>query len=212
LDLTHPADVERMQESLRATNPLAEDIIEMYEKKKMLEAVQKPIFEYNKQRKARLKEQFLDILQTSDSWKDKSIGLLYKNNTFERNIDDIVTDKKAAEKLKDILPRQIHKHVADATRYKNKLRNKIRGFNIDTNKTYNIEVEVAGEILKGEATEADLIQMYGEGIVTKTYLDQLGANTKKIVETADKFREIYNELFEKINTAYVANGYAPMEY
>jgi len=212
LKLTHPADIERMQESLRATNPLAEDIIAMYEKKKMLEAVKKPIYEYNKQRKARLKSQFLDILQTSDRWKDKGSGLAYMNNTFERNIDDIVTDKRAAEKLKDILPRQIHKHVADATRYKNKLRDKIRGFDIDTTKTYNIEVQAAGELLKGEATEADLIQMYGEGIVTKQYLDKIGANTKKIVETADKFREIYNELFEKINEAYVTNGYAPMEY
>ena len=73
-------------------------------------------------------------------------------------------------------------------------------------------MQAAGELLKGEATEADLIQMYGEGIVTKQYLDKIGANTKKIVETADKFREIYNELFEKINEAYVANGYAPMEY
>lgn len=212
LKLSHPADVNRMQDYLRETNPLAEEIIEMYEKKKMLEAIQKPIFEYNKQRKAKLKSKFLDILQTSDSWKDKGKGLAYMNNTFERNVDDIVTDKKAAEALKDALPRQIHKHVADATRYKNKLRNKIRGFNIDTNKTYDIEVEVAGEILKGKATEADLIQMYGEGIVTETYLDKIGANTNKIVETADKFREIYNELFEKINAAYVANGYAPMEY
>ena len=35
--------------------------------------------------------------------------------------------------------------------------------------------------------------------MTKQYLDKIGADTKKIVETADKFREIYNELFEKIN-------------
>lgn len=199
-------------ESIQKNNPLGVEIVEMFKLKKQLAEIQRPIFEYNAQRKAILKQEYLDILATSDSWKDKSKPISYSNDTFERNIDDIVTDKIEAEHLKDILPRSVHKNVAKATRFKNKLRNQIRSFNIDTKKEYEINVRTSNGDIKGKATEADLIQMYGEKLITKSYLDKIGANTEKIIKTTNEFRKIYDSLFEMINDVYIANGYAPMEY
>ena len=212
LKCKYESEINLMKDELIENNPLGEKIIELYELKKELRRIQAPIFEYNTQRKQKLKEMFLRLISTSDAWKDKSTGAGYWNNTFERNIDDIITDKDSGEKLKDILIRSIHKNVAESTRFKDNYRSRIRQLNIDTKKKYGVEIRVDGETIKGLATEADLIQMYGENLIGKVYLEKIGANVEKIDKIALEFRKIYNELFEKLNEVYIQNGYAPIEY
>ena len=205
------ATLKDMQEN----NPNAKAIYKLYNLKQELAQVKEPVREYRKVNRERNRQEFMDLLTTSKSWREKHKfgGLRYKAETFERIIDDIVTDKKAAERLKDMLPRSIHKHVAEGNRYKNELRDRIRRLNLDNKKLYEVEFENKNQqVIQAELTESGLVQIYGEGLVTKEYLDKIGADVVKITESATEFRKIYNELIEKINESYVRNGYKPIEY
>lgn len=205
------ATLKDMQEN----NPNAKAIYKLFNLKQELAQVIEPVREYRKANKERNRREFMDLLTTSKSWREKHKfgGLRYKAETFERIIDDIVTDKKAAERLKDMLPRSIHRHVAEGNRYKNELRDRVRRLNLDNEKLYEVEFENKNEqLIQAELTESGLVQIYGEGLVTKEYLDKIGADVVKITEAAEEFRKIYNEMIEKINESYVRNGYKPIEY
>ncbi|MEG1862933.1 MAG: hypothetical protein RR198_04935 [Oscillospiraceae bacterium] len=205
--------LEALKRDINDNNPNAENVINLYELKKKLANILVPAAEYNRQVRENRKTVFRELLTTAAVWKDKKTGLSYKSNTFERNIRDIVTDKEAAEKLIDILPTSIHKHVAQATRYKNLMRNKIRALNIDNKTKYKVEfLDEGGNVISGELTESGLVQAYGERLISKKYLDTLGVKTEKIVSTAEMFRKTYNEILEEINKIYIQNGYRPIEY
>ena len=201
--------------NMQDTNPNTKVIYKLYNLKQELEQTREPIREYARGNKTAKRAEFTDLLKTAKSWNEKHKfgGLRYKAETFERIIDDVVTDKKAAEKLKDMLPRSIHKHVAEGNRYKNELRERIRALNLDNKKLYDVEFENKnGQLIKCQLTESGLVQTFGEGLIDEDYLDAIGADVQKIIDSATEFRKIYNELIEKINEAYVRNGYKPVEY
>lgn len=213
--IKNPSVLAATLKDMQENNPNAKAIYKLYSLKQELAQVKEPVREYRKANRERNRREFMDLLTTSKSWNEKHKfgGLRYKAETFERIIDDIVTDKKAAEKLKDMLPRSIHKHVAEGNRYKNELRDRVRRMNLDNKKLYEVEFENKNEqLIQAELTESGLVQIYGEGLVTKEYLDNIGADVEKITDAAKEFRAIYNEMIEKINESYVRNGYKPIEY
>ena len=213
--IKNPSVLAATLKDMQENNPNAKAIYKLYSLKQELAQVKEPVREYRKANKDKNRREFMDLLTTSKSWNEKHKfgGLRYKAETFERIIDDIVTDKKAAKKLKDMLPRSIHKHVAEGNRYKNELRDRVRRMNLDNKKLYEVEFENKNEqLIQAELTESGLVQIYGEGLVTKEYLDNIGADVEKITDAAKEFRAIYNEMIEKINESYVRNGYKPIEY
>lgn len=213
--IKNPSVLAATLKDMQENNPNAKAIYKLFNLKQELAQVKEPVREYRKANKERNRREFMDLLTTSKSWREKHKfgGLRYKAETFERIIDDVVTDKKAAERLKDMLPRSIHKHVAEGNRYKNELRDRVRRLNLDNKKLYKVEFENKNQqLIQAELTESGLVQIYGEGLVTKEYLDKIGADVEKITDAAKEFRTIYNEMIEKINESYVRNGYKPIEY
>jgi len=210
-DNVRSAILKDMQEN----NPNAKVIYKLYNLKQELAEARVPIREFSKTNRERNRSRFMELLTTSKAWNEKHKfgGLRYKAETFERIIDDVVTDKKAAQRLKDMLPRSIHKHVAESNRYKNELRDRVRRLNLDNKKLYDVEFENNNnQVVTGQLTESGLVQIYGEGLVGKEYLEQIGADVEKITSAATEFRKIYNEMIEQINRAYVRNGYKPVEF
>ena len=61
-------------------------------------------------------------------------------------------------------------------------------------------------------SEAELVQLYGEGIISEADIERIGADKEKIKTCTAKFKEVYNQLFTEVNRAYISNGYEPMNY
>ena len=65
---------------------------------------------------------------------------------------------------------------------------------------------------KQKATEATLVQLYGEKLIRKEDLEFLGADVAKIENAVQTLRGIYNQLIEKANNELIRHGYEPIEF
>lgn len=59
-------------------------------------------------------------------------------------------------------------------------------------------------------SEAELVQLYGEGIVNDAVLEKLGVSPEHIKKCVAEFKGIYEQLYSEVNRAYISNGYKPM--
>ncbi len=206
-------------------------IREIYEAKSDYEGLMVQVREFNKNRKAALRHEADGYLTDAIKWKDKGAGFLYQRETMERNIYDVVKDKKTADEIVRRYFVPVHKNEAWRTKLKNEYRERVREMDISrkTQKGNKLSeaaaVQIYGEALDNiEVLEAQLSKKAGDdwrnGHTLKEWkaiLEDITAsnpnmNMAKIKDAVDEFRNIYNELFDKMNDARIRNGYEPVDY
>lgn len=146
------------------------------------------------------------LFDTVHDWKDKKRGLAYSSETMERNIRDIVPNAELAQKIIDTLFTPVHASQAEANRFLNEYRDRVRALGLARKKHFDVEVDGRRE----KVSQSGLVQLYGEGKLSDAALRAAGADVKKIKIAAAEMRTIYNELFEQIDSALIANGYPPV--
>ena len=207
-------------------------ITAVYEAKREYERLTKLIKEWNNSRKAQLREQADEYLQTANDWKDKKAGILYSRETMERNILDIVKDKKLAKDIIGEYFTPVHEAQAKATKLKNKYRERVKALNLSTKETRAMQK-------RGQVSEAHAVQLIGEamdnirmlensrgrmeqrdgktlsdwrGIVQDLWAQNPQLDKAKIEHAIEEFRKIYDELFRMMNDSRLRNGYEPVNY
>ena len=202
-------------------------VLEVYNAKRAYEELAAIIDENNKAIKNARLAIIEELLETSDDWTDKKTGFAYSRETMERNIRDIVPDKKVAKRIIDELFTPVHANEASRTRLKNDYRDRVRKLNISR------------KVAKGnKVSEAYAVQFLGEANSAIAYLQDkrpdlreggltydewqtarnefLAENPNldmpKIEQAIEEFRAIYDELFQMVNQARLRNGYPPVDY
>ena len=211
-------------------NPLTDNvngILEVFRAKAEYEKFARQIRRWNAQRKERLYALADKLLETAGKWKDKSAGWKYSRETMERNIRDIVKDKKLADEIIDTLFKPVHDAAAKATKMKNEYRDRVRALKLSR------KVESGDTI-----SEAAAVQLLGEaednirylqdnkfvkerdgktledwsGIVRDIWESNPSLKPEKIRKAVEEFRQIYDDLFKQMNDARMRNGYEPINY
>ena len=204
----------------------------VYEAKREYERYAKTIHEWNDSRRAELRKTADELLKTANSWKDKKAGILYARETMERNIYDIVKDRKLAKRIIDEYFTPVHTAQAQSTRLKNRMRDRVRKLNLSTTETKAMQRE-------GRVSEAHAVQLIGEAadnirmlensrgrmkerdgktlddwrsIVQDLWAKNPQLDRAKIEGAVEEFRSIYDELFGMMNETRLRNGYEPVNY
>ena len=221
----------RGETELQYLNPETENvqgITEVYQAKQEYERISSLLRQWNQSRKAALRTQAEQLLQTANDWKDKKSGFLYARETMERNIRDIVPDEQLADQIIDTYFTPVHRAAADANRLKNRFRDQVR--NMDLSRSVadgNIVSEAHAVQLLGEAE--DNIRMIEQSrgrrkvrdgktleewraVVNDLWKENPNLNEQKIRDAVKQFRTIYDELFQMMNDTRVRNGYEPVNY
>lgn len=202
-------------------------ITEVYNAKLEYEKFARQIRRWNAARKEDLRALADKLLATASDWKDKGSGWLYSRETMERNIRDIVPDKKVAQEIIDTLFKPIHDGAAAANRMKNQYRDRVR------------KLELSRKVAEGNTiSEAAAVQLLGEaednirhlkqnrflserdgktledwqGIVRDFWEQNPNLDAGKIRRAVKEFSDIYDELFEQMNEVRMRNGYEPVNY
>lgn len=193
-------------------------IINVFNAKQPLNVIQESIQENKRNiRELRLEQAQKDLGDLS-KWKDKKMGLLYSRETASRNIYDIAP-KKIAEKIDNEYIQQYHINEAKAVRTINKYTDVIKNLKLSSHKKYNATFSMQ-EILDGElqdvvktkkVSEAELVQIFGEGRITLDQLQETGVDTQKIIKSVETFRNIYDQLFDNVNEILLKNGLEPVQ-
>lgn len=190
-------------------------IINVSKVKQPLEGIKKSIKEYNKAHKEFLRDEADTLTKNSASWKEKKSGFQYQRETMERNIRDIVPDKKEAANIVNTYFTPVHENEAKSTRMKNEYRDRVKKLNLNDEAKY----EVAFETKKGggvpnatKVSEKALVQLLGENIITKEMVKKSGADVVKVEKAVNEFRQIYDDLLKQSNDVLIENGYAPVDY
>ena len=200
----------------------------VYEATAEYERLVKLLTDYKKRQRAALLETADRYLETANDWKDKRTGLAYARETMERNFEDIVPDRKLAKELVREYITPVHDAEANATRFKTEYRDKVRA------------LELSRKVEKGnEVSEAHAVQLLGEamdnirilessrgrmaerdgktledwrGVVQDLRAGSPSLDWAKINNAVERFRKIYDELFQRLNDVRVRNGYEPINY
>ena len=199
----------------------------VYAAKQVYEQQARVIRDYNRKRKAGLRNQADTFLKNAGSWKDKRAGILYSRETQERNVYDIVKNKAEAKALIAEYFAPVHRHEAAATKMKNELRDKVRALNLSRKvQKGNLVSEAHAVQLLGEAE--DNIRMLKnnkrmntrdgktlqewEAIVENLWKESPKLDQQKIRNGVQSFREMYDDLFRQMNEVRVRNGYEPINF
>lgn len=200
----------------------------VYEATAEYERLVKLLTDYKKRQRAALLEAADRYLETANDWKDKRTGLAYARETMERNFEDIVPDRKLAKELVREYITPVHDAEARATRFKTEYRDKVRALELSRKVAQGNEVSEAHAVqLLGEAMDNIRILENSRGRMAerdgKTLEDWRGVvqdlragspslDWAKINNAVERFRKIYDELFQRLNDVRVRNGYEPINY
>lgn len=161
-------------------------------------ARQMAIKEYRQEAKDMLNEIGLENI------KDKKRGLSYQINTMKRNLRDIM-NQKSADKMYDTYFKPISIHNAQIETDINEYNARIEQFNLnDKESTYT---QMLGELKYNPATQLtkDFVDDYLQK--NKSKID-----TEKVNNAIEEFRNVYDELIQRVNESLIANGYKPIDY
>lgn len=199
-----------------------EGISRLYPAKKTVDDNNRILKENKKAIKSTRLKEAESFIENSTEWKDKKLGFQYSTETAERNIYDVVKDRKEAKEIIDTYFKPIHEHEANATRQVNGYVDKINSLGISIKDEFEMSSIIASKIKdkmlpdeklqQNKLSESSLVQLYGEGIINQKDIEDLGADFSKIHHATDVLKGIYNEMYTQINKALVANGYDPVEY
>ena len=206
----------------------AKGIEAVYQAEREYEKTAKVIREYNRRRKAALKQEADEYLQTANSWKDKKTGLQYARETQERNIMDIVPDEALAKKIIERYFTPVHEAQAKATTMKNTMRDQVKKMNLSRKvEKGNLVSEAHAVQLLGEAEDNIRVLENSRGrmkvrdgktldewkaVVANLWKENPKLNEQKIRSAVNQFRGIYDALFQQMNETRVRNGYEPINY
>lgn len=205
-------------------------ITAVFEAQEEYERIAQTIREWNAQRKQELRDEADEYLQTANDWKDKKSGILYARETQERNVLDIVPDKKVANAINRKYFMPVHQAEAMATQFKKTMRGKVAELKLSTKETKAMKKA-------GKVSEAHAVQLIGEArdnaemarrsrdkkrdgkteAEWKAIEEDLWKNNPELdkakIENAIKeFRKIYDELLNMMNDVRIQNGYEPVNY
>lgn len=203
-------------------------IIAVYEASVEYEKLVQQINDYKQSVRAQAAAKADEYLKTANRWKDKAIGLAYARETMERNIEDIVPDKKlAADIIREYIT-PVHDAEAAATRFKNQMRDRVRKLELGIKPTKGNEVSEAYAVqLLGEAEDNIRVLRESRGRLERrdgktaeewaAEIAELKEHNPsmdwgKIENAVGEFRKIYDELIDRLNEARVRNGYEPINY
>lgn len=193
-------------------------IVNVFRAKQPLNVIQESIKENKKNIRELRMEQAQEDLGDLSKWKDKKMGWLYSRETASRNIYDIAP-KEVAKKIDNDYIQQYHINEAKAVRTINQYTDEIKNLKLSSHKKYKATFSMQ-EILDGElkdvvktkkVSEAELVQIFGEGRITLDQLQETGVNTQKIINSVETFRNIYDKLFDDVNEVLLKNGLEPVQ-
>ena len=203
-------------------------ITEVYQAKQEYERISRLLRQWNQSRKAGLRSQAEQLLQTANEWKDKKSGILYARETMERNIRDIVPDEQLADQIIETYFTPVHRAAADANRLKNRYRDQVRSMNLSRNVAEGNTVSEAHAVqLLGEAEDNIRMIQQSRGrrrirdgktleewqaVVNDLWAENPNLDQQKIRSAVAEFRTIYDELFQQMNDTRIRNGYEPVNY
>ena len=203
-------------------------ITEVYQAKQEYERISRLLRQWNQSRKADLRSQAEQLLQTANEWKDKKSGILYARETMERNIRDIVPDEQLADQIIETYFTPVHRAAADANRLKNRYRDQVRSMNLSRNVAEGNAVSEAHAVqLLGEAEDNIRMIQQSRGrrrvrdgktleewqaVVNDLWAENPNLDQQKIRSAVAEFRTIYDELFQQMNDTRIRNGYEPVNY
>ena len=203
-------------------------ITEVYQAKQEYERISRLLRQWNQSRKAGLRSQAEQLLQTANEWKDKKSGILYARETMERNIRDIVPDEQLADQIIETYFAPVHRAAADANRLKNRYRDQVRSMNLSRNVAEGNTVSEAHAVqLLGEAEDNIRMIQQSRGrrrvrdgktleewqaVVNDLWEENPNLDQQKIRSAVAEFRTIYDELFQQMNDTRIRNGYEPVNY
>lgn len=180
-------------------------IINVYNAKYELAELKKETQNYRKQVVSEYRNLAQKMTEDIRTWRDKKAGWKYQINTMKRNLRDIIPNKAEAQEMYDTYFKPITKNNATIEKEINNYNERISKYEINNQEstyiqmigeyTYNPESKISNEI----------IQKFYEKNKKKIDID-------KCNNAVEEFRNIYDELFEKINTTLLENGYKPVEY
>jgi hypothetical protein len=200
----------------------AGNIRKVYEAKSKVRDVMAPVKALDAANRQARSDRAAALLEGSENWNDRKIGILLSTETMERNIRDMVGDKTpearaAAKRLEDELIAPVHTHEAEATRFKNKIVKEIKALGL--NKQESVYVQIAGELQGAKAAQKMGLKRSDAEleVLEKLRAEFLAQNKDKIdaakVEKAlPVFKKTYDMLIKRINEAYIQYGYKPMAY
>ena len=172
----------------------------IYQMRRAVEEARRPWRDFIAERNDSRAELAARAAEMFDGARDK-IGLSYARETMERNLYDIMGKSQQgranARNLIDAYITPVHERVARGNRLKNELRGRVREMGLS-----HIESEYTQYLLEGRNDEA---------------LNFLNQNSSRIDQdkcrnAADEFRQIYNDLHDRIYEALVNGGYEPAKF
>lgn len=219
---------EILPEHLDPERDNVKDILAVYEAKREYEDITKQLGAYKREIRGKLREEADSYLETANDWKDKRMGLAYSRETMRRNVQDIVPDEELAKQINDTYFEPVHISEAEATRFKTAYRNQVRELKLSTKvQKGNLVSEAHAVQLLGEAEDNIRVLQNTRGrmkvrdgktlsewqaVVEELWKQSPGLDEGKIRNAVSKFREIYDDLFQKMNEVRIRNGYEPVNY
>lgn len=152
----------------------------------------------------------LEHIKNMKNWKDKNKGLKYKINTMERNFYDIIPDKNEAKKIIDTYVKPITEHNALSEKFINQYNEKIQSLNL--NNKESIAVQMLGESKYIEAINDKAIASSEFVQTAEDYIRKNNLDRSKIQNAVKEFRNVYDELIEKINFTLKQQGFKEIEF
>ena len=144
-----------------------------------------------------------ELITNIRDWKDKPRGINYSTNTMERNFRDIIPDKSEANAM-------IKEYITPITESNAKANKFINSYN-ETIKELNLSDK-----------ESTAVQMYGEykynpeteltGLQVEKYIESNNLDLKKIKDSVEVFRNVYDDLILEINGVLKQQGYKEIPY
>lgn len=129
------------------------------------------------------------------TWNDANTFSLARE-TFERNIERVANPEDAA-KIKQFIVDPIRANEDALVTFTDALKNKVKGF-----------VDELG--IKAGSTEDALVQQFGEGKMSITELADKTKKSEEVQQAADFFRNIYDQLLDKVNVSRAEYNYKPI--
>lgn len=204
------AQVDRLINKEITINELPADvnkkgIINVYNAKYELAELKKETQNYRKQVVSEYRNLAQKMTEDIRTWRDKKAGWKYQINTMKRNLRDIIPNKAEAQKMYDTYFKPITKNNAMIEKEINNYNERISKYEINNQEstyiqmigeyTYNPESKISNEVIQ---------EFYNK--------NEKKIDIDKCNKAVEEFRNIYNELFEKINTTLLKNGYKPVDY
>jgi len=152
-----------------------------------------------------------ELMGDTSTWVDKKMGIYYKVNTLRRNLRDIVRDANGnrdiarADAIYDELQGKYNHNEAELNREANAIRARYAELKITAEE--DAYIQMLGEYRHNPDTTltADIMKEYFEKHKKKIDPEKV----EKVIASA---RQLYDELFRRVNATLEEQGMRPIEY